>query len=164
VRIIDVSAKRNKVKSRTIGEAPRARRIELELPRNLTCAACEGGGCDACDRSGAITMRERGDPPALVLVTLRASDRDGTFLVRLPEHGGRAEADSSLPRGHLLLRVQPSGQADPGVKRTHSAAAIERVQSGVRVARPSAHGGLWLVGGALLFGLALVIWTFLAPR
>ena len=30
--------------------------IELELPRHLTCRACEGGGCDICERSGAVTL------------------------------------------------------------------------------------------------------------
>ena len=35
--------------------------IELELPRNLVCRKCEGGGCDACDRSGAVTLRARGE-------------------------------------------------------------------------------------------------------
>ena len=31
--------------------------LEFELPRNLACAACGGGGCDACGRSGAVTIR-----------------------------------------------------------------------------------------------------------
>ena len=35
-------------------------RLSIELPRNLTCAGCHGGGCDACLRAGAITLWERG--------------------------------------------------------------------------------------------------------
>ena len=31
--------------------------VEFELPRNLCCAACKGGGCDVCQRSGAISLR-----------------------------------------------------------------------------------------------------------
>jgi hypothetical protein len=95
--------------------------IELELPRNLACAACGGGGCDACGRSGAITLRTRDEPAEMVEVTLPiragddAPDSRGITL-RIPEQGGLPELGSELPRGVLLLTVVPSPEADPKIK------------------------------------------------
>jgi hypothetical protein len=96
--------------------------VELELPRNLACAACGGGGCDACGRSGAITLRQRDEPAEVVEVTLPA--RSGEELpdsrgitLRIPEQGGLPPPNSELPRGGLLLTVLPSADADPTVKR-----------------------------------------------
>jgi hypothetical protein len=95
--------------------------IELELPRNLACAACGGGGCDACGRSGAITLRKRDEPAEVVEVTLPiragddAPDSRGITL-RIPEQGGLPELGSELPRGVLLLTVVPGPDADPKIK------------------------------------------------
>ena len=55
--------------------------IEIELPRNLTCAACSGGGCDACERSGAVSLRGRKDPIELLEFTLPKRDVDPVALV-----------------------------------------------------------------------------------
>jgi hypothetical protein len=46
------------------------RTIEVELPRNLTCARCGGGGCSACGQSGAITVRGKTELPEVVQVAL----------------------------------------------------------------------------------------------
>jgi hypothetical protein len=95
--------------------------VELELPRNLSCAACGGGGCDACGRSGAITLRSRDEPAEVVEVTLparpsgEAPDSRGITL-RIPEQGGLPEPGSDLPRGVLLLTVVPSQEPDASIK------------------------------------------------
>jgi hypothetical protein len=89
--------------------------VELDLPRHLVCAACEGGGCDACDRSGGVTLRERGAPVDVIEVLLPRAPNDEVFVIRLPERGGIAPHGSGLPRGHLLLRVEPSDKADASV-------------------------------------------------
>ena len=94
--------------------------VEFELPRNLTCAACEGGGCDACDRAGAISVRERSELGEIVRVVLPCTDDDGPLsshseppssgkrglIVRIPDQGGLPPSGSDLPRGHLMLLVQ----------------------------------------------------------
>jgi hypothetical protein len=95
--------------------------IELELPRNLACAACGGGGCDACGRSGAITLRKREEPAEMVEVTLPARPDDDApdsrgITLRIPEQGGLPERGSDLPRGLLLLTVVPSAEPDPRIK------------------------------------------------
>jgi len=95
--------------------------IELTLPRNLSCATCGGGGCDACDRSGAITLRQRDEPAEVVEVTLPSRPADELpdsrgITLRIPELGGLPEAGSDLPRGVLLLTVVPSAEPDPSIK------------------------------------------------
>ena len=95
--------------------------IELELPRNLACAACGGGGCDTCGRSGAITLRQRDELAEVLEVTLPARaaaelpSAQGLTL-RIPEQGGLPEPGSDLPRGLLLLTVVPSAEPDPRIK------------------------------------------------
>jgi hypothetical protein len=100
----------------TVGEV-----IELELPRNLACAGCGGGGCDACGRSGAITLRMRDEPAEVVEITLPSRPVDGQrdsggITLRIPEQGGLPELGSDLPRGVLLLTVVPSNEPDPSIK------------------------------------------------
>jgi hypothetical protein len=107
--------------------------IEVELPRHLHCAVCEGGGCDLCDRSGAHTLRSRGEPAEIVEVTLPRRDQERrddqekgpgssstpisrSFVIRIPELGGLPPEGSELPRGHLLLTVAPAPTPDTGVK------------------------------------------------
>ena len=97
--------------------------IEIELPRNLTCAACDGGGCDACERSGAVSVRSRGEARERIQVTLPACATDSGargIVLRIPDSGGLAAPDSLLPRGMLLLSVLGSEQADAGVRMIHS--------------------------------------------
>lgn len=43
--------------------------IQLDVPLLLSCGACDGGGCDRCNRSGAV---RRSEPSSLVQLTLPA--------------------------------------------------------------------------------------------
>jgi hypothetical protein len=105
--------------------------IELELPRNLACAKCGGGGCDLCERSGAVTLRGRKDPAEIVQVTLprrgdsaelEASGRG--IVLRVPERGGISSA-ADQPRGMLMLTVITADAADPGIRRTGALSEAE---------------------------------------
>jgi hypothetical protein len=95
--------------------------LELEMPRNLTCAACKGGGCDLCDRSGAVSLRGRKDPAELVEITMPRRDpaepEAMTFTLRLPARGGLPPEGTELPRGNLLLAIRPGPVPERGVKR-----------------------------------------------
>lgn len=91
--------------------------IDVELPRNVTCAVCDGGGCDACESSGALTLRGRRDEPEWFRVTLprredEAEGQPGPFVLRVPEVGGHAPDGSGLPRGNLLLTVEVGDLAE----------------------------------------------------
>jgi len=97
--------------------------VELELPRNMKCADCEGGGCDRCGRAGAISIRGRNDLTELVQVTLPKRDENSepassgrALVLRIPNRGGVSD-DPELPRGLLLLSVVPADVADPGVSK-----------------------------------------------
>ena len=131
--------------------------LQISLPRLLSCARCDGGGCDVCERSGGVTLRQRGEPADLVQVSLPA-ERHETFVIRLPERGGLPPVESGLPRGHLLLRVEPSAEADASVTLAVRHPVIE-VARRVLSVRPvlSPRRRLWL-GAALVGVLLLAIW------
>ncbi len=95
-----------------------ARTIEVDLPRNLGCAACEGTGCNICGQSGAITLRERSEPAEILRVTLprqelaAESDPDSqrVILLRIQGRGGLPSSGVwPAQRGLLLLRIKPFG-------------------------------------------------------
>jgi hypothetical protein len=102
--------------------------IELTLPRNLSCAACNGGGCDRCSRSGAISLRGRREPAEVLTVPLpkRRSDeleREPVVVLRVPDQGGFPEPGSSLSRGLLLLSIVAASKSDSGVTRVRGGMA-----------------------------------------
>jgi hypothetical protein len=144
--------------------------IEFELPRNLACAACEGGGCDTCQRAGAITLRGRDELAEILSVTLprRKPDAEGeprSVVIRIPEQGGLPpEHGDVLPRGLLLLRVEPAELADPGVTRMSRPAPrlSVRVRQSLHSLRipESPRTRTWLLATAalivLLAGLAIL--------
>lgn len=141
--------------------------VEFELPRNLTCAACEGGGCDACERSGAVTLRGRHEPAEILTVTLPVRKAEGelrSVVIRIPEQGGLPpENGAVLPRGLLLLRVEPAEVAGPGVSRAMPSTRplSERVIHSLRaVAAPSARPRLLLVAALIIAIAALAVLAF----
>jgi hypothetical protein len=81
--------------------------LQITLPRLLSCARCDGGGCDACERRGAFEQQAAGiaSEVAVVLPT-QPPESSSAVRLRLPALGARA-ADPALPAGHLLLTVVP---------------------------------------------------------
>ncbi len=98
----------------------RGETVEVELPRNLVCAHCDGGGCDVCGGSGAVSIRERGAPAEVVQLTLPATGRivppPTIIALRIPEHGG-PPPEPGLARGQLILTVLSAEAADPTVRK-----------------------------------------------
>lgn len=118
------------------------RTIEIELPRNLTCAKCSGGGCGVCGNAGAITLRSRTDLPELVQVVLPLASlinaaigssggtagaeglsRSGKhatprpIVIRVPECGGLPDSEKGeIMRGLLLLTVDIAAEASSNVR------------------------------------------------
>lgn len=109
------------------------RSIEVELPRNLTCANCQGGGCGKCSNSGAITLRGRGELPEMIQVALPEQCRVDVakttpvselaprvaraVTIRIPECGGLPESGSGTNvRGWLLLDVAVAADASTNVR------------------------------------------------
>lgn len=89
--------------------------VELDLPRMLECARCGGGGCDGCERSGAVTTRGRKELPEIV--ELRLPESTQAVTVRLPKRGGLPpDSMPDLARGVLLLAIVPGDAASDGVR------------------------------------------------
>lgn len=89
--------------------------IRLELPLRLPCAACGGGGCDACKRSGALLLRAGAEPLEVRLGAMA----DGAQRIRLPHHGAPAEV-GGVPAGHLYLLVSGKGEPSSRVTRVET--------------------------------------------
>ncbi len=150
----------------TVGEV-----VELELPRNLACATCGGGGCDACGRSGAITLRKRDEPAEVVEVTLPARSGDELpdsrgITLRIPEQGGLPEPGSDLPRGVLLLTVVPSPEPDPNIKllrgvssKRPPASIVDSQEMPIGLVAASAKRGISAARRVVI--VALVLWILL---
>jgi hypothetical protein len=154
--------------------------IELELPRNLACASCGGGGCDACGRSGAITLRRRDEPAEVVEITLPARpDEDAPdsrgITLRVPEQGGLPEPGSDLPRGLLLLTVVPSPEPDPRIKllrgvpsKRPPASVVDSDEMPTQLAggppAPRVSVAIVLVAVAVALWVLLLIWLRLSGR
>ncbi len=136
--------------------------VEVTLPRNLRCAACDGGGCDRCGRAGAVSLWGREEPPGVVEVTLprRSAEellREPTVVLRIPERGGLPEASSGQIRGMLLLRVTACPEPDASVIR------LSAVPSRRGPSLPAQPKSQVLLGAALLLA-ALVLISYLVSR
>ena len=139
--------------------------IEFELPRHLTCRACEGGGCDTCERSGAVTLRERGEPPDLVEVTLPSRPEDESFVIRIPERGGLASEESGLPRGQLFLRIEAvDSEPSASVSKVVPVSTIRRVSHDTRCSEPGIAGGSFPWRSGSWWRFAPRLWLLLRSR
>ena len=132
--------------------------IEFELPRNLSCALCGGGGCDACERAGAVSTRGRRELPELVQVKLPMRAEDGppssgarSLVIRVPAHGGLPPEGSDLPRGNLLLKVKIADEPEAGVSRVEEALAV--------VAPPASQHKPGLAVWVKVLALAVVVYV-----
>jgi hypothetical protein len=114
--------------------------IEVELPRNLVCAQCGGGGCSKCNNSGAVSLRGRNELPEMVQVSL-------------PEQGS---VDSSHPSAANAFSEVNDGSASRGKQGTQSLRAASRAAKPVTIRIPEC-GGLPESGsGATARGLLLL--------
>ncbi len=108
--------------------------LEVELPQRLVCARCEGGGCDACGRAGAITLYSPDEEPLVVRVGLPKAPPGGAVVLRIPEGGApyrspggatvdgapKAEAEAAAPAAANSPMLESQGllgskAASPGV-------------------------------------------------
>ncbi|CAN5679145.1 hypothetical protein BH11MYX4_BH11MYX4_30080 [soil metagenome] len=82
--------------------------VEIIVPQRLACARCEGGGCDACGRSGAfrLTFDEAARTLQLTLPAPRAGP--GRSVVRLARPFGAGAGVEQL-----WVELRASAQASP---------------------------------------------------
>jgi hypothetical protein len=89
--------------------APRAwcgRRARLELPRNVRCRTCSGGGCDRCERSGAYRLAS--DPAGRTIELDLPAASKVRVAVRVPHPFGDAS-----PLKQLIVLVEERADPDP---------------------------------------------------
>ncbi len=84
--------------------------VEVTLPRTLVCARCEGGGCDACGRSGALRGPKH-ERARRVRVRLPQNLGDGVAM-RIADPFGRG-----APITQLWIEVRPADSPSPTVRR-----------------------------------------------
>ncbi len=114
------------------------------MPRLLTCAACSGGGCDACERRGAIEAPT--DDASRSLELQLPPCADPPVAVRLPRPFG---ASSSLAQ---LVIVIEAGPPDPRAALLGPAVAPD--------SPPVGRATFWVgLGLAALLALALARWA-----
>ena len=129
--------------------------ILVETPERVPCAGCDGGGCDACGRSGVFR--------------LGANPAERTFSVSLPVQ---------LGNGAVLRIARPFGEASPivlalcEVRPSSEASGCTRVAPPVEVANtvapPAALGpGRFLpvaAIGTLFAALAMLVTWWLGAH
>jgi hypothetical protein len=81
-------------------------RLEVEVPARLRCDLCDGGGCDACARSGGYRAPEPRIPIAITLP--RVSDDHLALRVTNPFGDGVPDL--------LIVHVAGADLASPGVR------------------------------------------------
>jgi hypothetical protein len=79
--------------------------VELIAPTRLVCARCEGGGCDACERSGALRLS--GDEAARTIRCTLPRTASPRVLLRLVRPLGDA-ADLEQLSLELRWATEPS--------------------------------------------------------
>ncbi|WP_437765081.1 hypothetical protein WMF27_31850 [Sorangium sp. So ce281] len=84
--------------------------IEIAVPARVTCARCDGGGCDSCARSGA--HRAPADIAARTLRLRLPPDLGGGVTLRLVRPFGE-----HAPLDQLLVELREDSAASPGVRR-----------------------------------------------
>lgn len=84
-------------------------RIALVAPRRLPCARCDGGGCDACHKSGVLRAPDA-EADRRLEITLPSTPHEALAL-RLadPFGGGLVE--------QLIVEIRAAGEASPSVTR-----------------------------------------------
>jgi hypothetical protein len=91
-----------------VPEAWAGHAIQVVVPVRVECSRCDGGGCDACARSGAIKL----DPAAArrVLIASLPSDIGSGVALRLVHPFGEEG-----PLEILILELYPAPAPDPNV-------------------------------------------------
>jgi len=126
-------------------------RVSVELPARLRCDLCDGGGCDACERSGAYKLPDDRGPLSLTLP--RVTDDHLALRVQNP----LADIEPTL----LVVRVAAANEPSAGVKYVGPNHDVEPDRSGVprlpQVPRWASTAAI-VVGAAILAILAR--WIF----
>ena len=110
-------------------------RLEVDLPSKARCDLCDGGGCDACARSGAYALPDDRKPIAVTLP--RTSDDFFALRVTNPF----ADVEPRL----LVVRVAAGESASNGVRFVAPNHDVEPTARPGAPRMPRAPSWLWTV-------------------
>jgi len=82
--------------------------VRIEVPARVACSRCDGGGCDSCNRSGAIKLD--GSPAHRTLTARLPYDVSSGVALRIVDPFGEGG-----PLEVLLIELRPSDAPDPNV-------------------------------------------------
>lgn len=85
-------------------------RLAITTPKLIACARCDGGGCDGCDRSGAL-RGPRAEARRQIQVELPSAEGPGALVLRLVNPFEEGEIDQ------LLVQVRAGEEPSRGVSR-----------------------------------------------
>ncbi|MFO0553875.1 MAG: hypothetical protein U0271_36165 [Polyangiaceae bacterium] len=118
--------------------------LDITLPKLLACAACDGGGCDRCQRSGAL----RSSGVVVIRVQLPAELARGVVL-RVPDPFTSSD-DTPVRVDVLLVEVVPAEVPAASCRRVEVAPSALSSQ-------PMGRKAPWLPVALAVVALLLVI-------
>ncbi len=135
--------------------------LQIQLPRLLQCARCEGGGCDACGRRGAFEQQAAGIVSQVeIVLPKQPADSCAPVKLRLPSLGARAPeppggerlAGASGAEPAVVSAPEPVSSAEPAVVSAPERASVIDAPSAAPLAARSAQP----VAGETVSALAVV--------
>ncbi|MDI1429207.1 hypothetical protein [Polyangium sorediatum] len=123
----------DKPRGRHVIEVPRGWAgavVEVVIPARVTCARCDGGGCDGCGRRGG--HRVPGDPTARLVRVRLPSEMEGGVVLRILRPFG----EEGVGIAQLHLEARAGAAASAGVTWCEAAAPDEPRAEGAERAEP----------------------------
>ncbi|APR85183.1 Hypothetical protein A7982_10532 [Minicystis rosea] len=86
--------------------------LEITSPIRLPCARCDGGGCDACNRSGVLRAPEEAASRLFTVRVPPQPEGGDAVALRIPEPFGPEHAI-----GQLIVELHAAAEPSPTVRR-----------------------------------------------
>jgi hypothetical protein len=93
--------------------------LEVTTPKLLSCHRCDGGGCDSCERSGALSAPRKAELRRIKLAIPPRALNKGALQIRLVDPFD----DSDIHQ--LFVQVRTAAEPSRGVKRIEEGALAE---------------------------------------
>lgn len=118
--------------------------LSVAAPKLVSCARCDGGGCDSCGRSGALSGPRK---PELRNLRLTLPSSDSAVLLRLVRPFEQGEIDQ------LLVQVRTGEEPSKGVSRVEPVVVPEAAPMVIPETMPP-WGKIALVAAAIIAVIA----------
>lgn len=120
--------------------------LSVAAPKLVSCARCDGGGCDSCGRSGALSGPRK---PELRNLRLTLPSSDSGVVLRLVKPFEQGEIDQ------LLVQVKKGEEPSKGVSRVEP--VVVPTAEAVVVPGAPPWGKIALVAAAIVAVIAALV-------